>query len=312
METPTMQKHAVRITRRYAAAPERVFDALVNPASLAKWFAPNDEMYLKADFDPVPGGRYRVEMHHMLGNVHTVGGAYVTIDRPTKLVFTWTWESTPMSELGDTRVTIKLKPIDGGTELTLIHDGFPAQEAADNHNMGWVGCLWRMERLFGDSALQTFSGILAVNRKLYTNALDGITEAELKDRTSPQTNHMLWLAGHLAHNRGTMANMLGASVESPLEIFSGTLDPDADYPGLEAITEFYLAATHQLLDKIPRATPELLSADAPYQFPVNDHTILGALGFFAQHEAYHVGQMGLVRRQLGHEATSYADREAVG
>ena len=307
MEATTINKHAVRLTRRYPAAPERVFDALVNPSSLAKWFAPNDEMSVDAEFDPVPGGRYRVEMHHMLGNVYTVNGVYETVDAPNKLVFTWQWEDEPMSEIGESRVTFLLKPIDGGTELTLVHDGFPVKEAADNHNKGWSGCLWRMERLFGDSALATFSNILAINRKLYNNALDGVAKDDLLKRPSDDANHMLWIAGHLAHNRATMANLLGSDIESPLAVFNEALDVGAAYPGLDEVLEFHTVATHALLDQIPLADEALLTGPAPFEFPINDKTMLGTLGFFAQHEAYHVGQLGLLRRQLGHPATSYAD-----
>ena len=304
-----MQKHGVQITRRYGAAPAKVFDALVNPASLAKWFAPNDEMTIKADFDPVAGGRYRVEMCHELGNRYVVGGIYETVEAPKKLVFTWKWEGPEMGALGESRVAITLTPIDGGTELTLTHDNFPAQEAADRHKEGWAGCLWRMERLFGESALQAFSVTLAINRKLFTNALDGITTEQLQERASDSTNHLLWLAGHLAHNRATMANFLGSTIESPLEVFNGELDPNATYPSLDEIMEFHTKATHAILERIPLADEALLTSDSPIKFPIADSSVHGLLTFFAQHEAYHIGQMGLLRKFHGHPATSYADRE---
>jgi uncharacterized protein YndB with AHSA1/START domain/uncharacterized damage-inducible protein DinB len=303
-----MQKHGVRITRRYDAPPATVFDALINPASLAKWFAPNDEMTIKAEFDPVTGGRYRVEMCHELGNTYTVGGIYETVDSPRKLVFTWKWEDEAMSALGESRVSIKLDEIDGGTELTLTHDGFPAQDAADRHKEGWNGCLWRMERQFGSSALQSFSVTLALNRKLYTNALDGLTEEQLKSRVSENTNSVLWIAGHLAHNRGAIANMIGSTIESPLEIFNKELDPKATYPGLDDILEFHTKATHEIITRIPLADEKMLTGNAPFELPIADGSLHGVLTFFAQHEAYHIGQMGLLRRQLGHPATSYADR----
>jgi uncharacterized damage-inducible protein DinB len=42
--------------------------------------------------------------------------------------------------------------------------------------------------------------------------------------------------------------------------------------------------------------------------PGADGTVLGALAFLAQHESYHVGQVALLRRQLGLPAMSYALR----
>lgn len=309
MESSTMQQHAVQIKRRYPAPIDRVFEALVNPEALVRWFAPNDEMTIDGKFDPTPGGRYRVAMKHMLGNTYTVGGVYETIDPPNKIVFTWQWENEPMSQLGESRVTIELKQIDGGTELTLTHDGFPAQDAADNHAEGWDGCLWRLERLFGSPALESFSLITALNRRLFTNALDGIESKDLGRRTSDLSNHMLWVAGHVANGREAMANLLGANIETRMDAFMEELDPDADYPGLSDIVEAHEAATHALLRRIPSADRDVLEAVAPMDFPVADGTILGAVSFFAEHEAYHVGQMGILRKQLGYPATSYDDRE---
>lgn len=308
MEQATMTKHGVRISRRYPASPERVFKALVNPEALAQWFAPNDEMAVEGDFDPVVGGRYRVRMKHELGNVYTVGGVYEEVDAPRRLVFTWKWEDEPMSAFGESRVTIELAKIDGGTELTLSHDGFPEEAVANNHKSGWTGCLWRLERLFSPSALQTISVALALNRKLYTNALQDVTPEQLTSRTSDATNHMLWIAGHLAHTRAMMANLLGAEVESELEMFSGEIQPDADYPPLEKILELYTQYTHALIDQIPLADEERLSSTSPYPFPINDPSLLGTISFLTQHEAYHVGQLGLLRKHVGLPATSYADR----
>jgi uncharacterized damage-inducible protein DinB len=42
-----------------------------------------------------------------------------------------------------------------------------------------------------------------------------------------------------------------------------------------------------------------LAAKAPFQFPVDDDTILGVIAFMAMHESYHIGQLSAIRRQLG-------------
>ena len=40
-----------------------------------------------------PGGRYRLSMRDPSGVVRSVGGEYVEVDPPRRLVYTWTWES---------------------------------------------------------------------------------------------------------------------------------------------------------------------------------------------------------------------------
>ncbi len=309
-----MQQHGVRVTRRYPATRERVFEAIVSPEAIVHWFAPNDEMKVEAEVDASIGGRYTVKMHHMFGNTYTAVGVFQSIEAPERVVFTWSWLEEPMNEIGESRVTIELAEIDGGTQLTLTHDGFPVQDAADRHKEGWNGCLWRLERQFGDSTLASVSEIIALNRRLYNNALDDISAESLSQRPGDAANHMLWLAGHVAHNRATIANLLGSDISSPLEVFNAPLDPDADYPSLESIVEFHAQATHALLNRLPLADVDSLSADSPFPFelPVSRNSVFGAVSFMAQHEAYHVGQMGLLRKILGHEATSYANKERIG
>ena len=51
----------LRITRRFDAAPERVFDAWLNPKTVRKWLftSPADEMYT-AELDARVGGKWTV------------------------------------------------------------------------------------------------------------------------------------------------------------------------------------------------------------------------------------------------------------
>jgi uncharacterized damage-inducible protein DinB len=40
---------------------------------------------------------------------------------------------------------------------------------------------------------------------------------------------------------------------------------------------------------------------------VSDGSVLGAVAFLAQHESYHMGQLGLLRKALGYPPMSYTD-----
>ena len=85
MTTPV----TVRVTRRFSASPERVFDAWLDPAKARTFlFATKTGEMVKAETDPRVGGRFTftdrrdgVDVDHM--------GEYLTIDRPRKLVFTF-------------------------------------------------------------------------------------------------------------------------------------------------------------------------------------------------------------------------------
>lgn len=150
METKTTgSETALRLVRRYPAPPNRVFDALTKPDLLSRWFAPSDDFDAVVDrFEAEVGGSYRIEMRNKDGNVHTCIGKVQEVDAPNRLVYTWRWEGGAMGEMPDTLVTWELQPVGNGTELVLIHERFPNEEAKGQHEQGWNGCMERLARLF--------------------------------------------------------------------------------------------------------------------------------------------------------------------
>lgn len=66
-----------------------------------------------------------------------------------KLVFTWEW---PGSAERESLVTFLLRPLDGGTELTLIHEQLPDEAARESHHLGWSGWFDKLDTFLGDPA----------------------------------------------------------------------------------------------------------------------------------------------------------------
>ena len=62
-----------------------------------------------------------------------------------------------------------------------------------------------------------------------------------------------------------------------------------------------------LIEVMESAPPEFLNESSPQRFPVGNSR-LDALAFLAQHESYHVGQLGWIRRRSGLPAMKYARR----
>ena len=88
------------------------------------------------------GGKYRIQMKHTDGSIHTAVGEYREISEPEKLVYTWSWEDGSMS---GSLVTVKFRDLGSATELLLTHERFPTAELRDKHGQGWNGCLGRLE-----------------------------------------------------------------------------------------------------------------------------------------------------------------------
>ncbi len=144
-QTTTESTTRLQIVRRYAASREDIFEALTVPSMLARWFAPTEEMQAHVDhFDARVGGSYRIEMREPGGDTHTAIGSIEEIEPPAKLVYTWKWEG---GEMPDTLVTWTLKEVGDETELTLVHERFPNEEARGHHEKGWNGILNRLQPL---------------------------------------------------------------------------------------------------------------------------------------------------------------------
>lgn len=130
---------AVRVTRRYAASPERVFDAWLDAERAARFmFATPTGQIVRAETDPRVGGRYTFTDRRDGEDVeHT--GEYLEIDRPRRLVFTF---GVPSASPDFDRVTIDIVPLETGCELTLTHEMKPEwAEYADRTEQGWASML---------------------------------------------------------------------------------------------------------------------------------------------------------------------------
>jgi len=136
---------SLTVRRTFQAPREKVFRAWTNAQELARWFAPSAEYSTKVpELDLKVGGKYKVEMHHKSGNVHTVEGTYREIKPPEKIAFTWRWESDAAAQ--ESLVTIEFLDLGSATELLLTHVQLPSIEEREKHTHGWNGCLEQLAR----------------------------------------------------------------------------------------------------------------------------------------------------------------------
>lgn len=139
-------KPSLTLKRQLKAPPERVFEAWTQPEQMIRWWGvtPNQQKPI-AETDLRVGGRFRVQFWGQGGEQHSVGGLYREIVPNRKLVFTWTWQSTPERE---SLVTIDIAPANDGSLLTLMHEQFIDEKVRDDHRVGWTYALDNLERLF--------------------------------------------------------------------------------------------------------------------------------------------------------------------
>jgi uncharacterized protein YndB with AHSA1/START domain len=134
----TMTLPSVTLVRRIKAPPARVWAAITQPELMMRWWGPDAGPTLSAEADARPGGRFSVVFRLLSGEEHNPTGVYREVVPEKKLVFTWEWAGRPERE---SLVTFLLEPFEGGTELTLIHEQLPDEEARTSHEAGWSGLL---------------------------------------------------------------------------------------------------------------------------------------------------------------------------
>lgn len=140
---PGKEKPSLCLVRHYKATPEKIWQAWTDPEALKQWFRPDASMTTpETEVDVRVGGQFYIKMKSGEGEEHHVSGIYKEVIPNRKLVFTWTWKSTPERE---SLVTIELEPTDDGTELTLRHEQFTDEETRDLHEDGWTGALGQLE-----------------------------------------------------------------------------------------------------------------------------------------------------------------------
>jgi len=141
----------LEVKRLIKAPRERVFAAWTTPEDITKWFGPETCRVLSAKVDLRVGGEYHIRAHGVEYGEIEVGGVFREIKRPSRLVYTWGWTDAPMSEIGETVVTVDFVDVDGATEVRLCHEGFPSAEPRDKHSHGWNGCLDKLEKMFAEA-----------------------------------------------------------------------------------------------------------------------------------------------------------------
>ena len=138
---------SLTLVRRIKAPPAKVWAAITQPELMIQWWGPDAGPTLSVVADVRPGGRFSVLFRLLTGEEHNPTGIYREVVSERKLVFTW---DLPRVQEPESLVTFRLEPFDSGTELTLIHEHLPDQEARMSHERGWSGLLDKLYPFLGD------------------------------------------------------------------------------------------------------------------------------------------------------------------
>ena len=137
--------YVVRIERTFAASAEEVFDAWTSPEVMRRWFhCASDWETPEAEVDLRVGGKVRVVMRRPDGTHAEAWGEYTLIDRPHRLVMSWTFYDEPSNEQ---LVDLSFSEAEGSTTVLMVNSGISTDERRDAQDEGWHGCFDELERV---------------------------------------------------------------------------------------------------------------------------------------------------------------------
>ena len=126
----------VRLHRVLTAPPERVYRAFLDPEAMVKWLPPKGFTGKVHSMDARVGGSYRMSFTNFgAGTSHAFGGTYDELVPYERIRYTDRFEDPGLP--GEMHVTVALRAVIGGTELTIVQEGIPAAIPAEMCYMGW-------------------------------------------------------------------------------------------------------------------------------------------------------------------------------
>ena len=136
----------IRLHRVLRGTPERIFRAFSNPDALAKWLPPHGFAAKVHHFDFKVGGAHKMSFMNMTsGKSHSFGGKYLEIKPNELLRYTDVFDDPNLP--GEMQVTVTMKKVLCGTELTIVQEGVPDVIPPEMCYLGWQESLAQLANL---------------------------------------------------------------------------------------------------------------------------------------------------------------------
>jgi len=136
----------VRLHRILRAPAERVYRAFINPHAMAKWCPPDGFYGTYEHLEAKVGGTYKASFTNFTtGERHSFGGEYLELVENERIRYSDTFDDPNLP--GAMTMTVTLKPVTGGTELTIVQEGIPDVIPVEMCYLGWQESMAALARL---------------------------------------------------------------------------------------------------------------------------------------------------------------------
>jgi len=138
--------NTVHLHRVIAAKPEKIYRAFLNPDALARWLPPNGFTCKVHHMDAKVGGTFKASFTNFTTEKsHSFGGEFRELVQNERLRYTDNFDDPNLP--GEILVTVTLKKVSVGTELTIKQEGIPSVIPLEACYLGWQESLANLARL---------------------------------------------------------------------------------------------------------------------------------------------------------------------
>jgi uncharacterized protein YndB with AHSA1/START domain len=138
--------NTVRLHRVLTTQPEKIYRAFTEADAMAKWLPPNGFTCTVHHMEAKLGGSYRMSFRNFTtGLSHAFGGQFLELVPGERLRYTDKFEDPNLP--GEIQVTVSLKKVRVGTEVTIVQEGIPEVIPVEACYLGWQESLRNLAKL---------------------------------------------------------------------------------------------------------------------------------------------------------------------
>ncbi|HET6715511.1 MAG TPA: SRPBCC family protein [Nitrososphaeraceae archaeon] len=141
-----MSTNTVHLHRVLTAKPEKIYRAFLDRDAMAKWLPPNGYTCSVHHLDAKVGGTYKMSFTNFTTQKSmSFGGEYDELVENERLRYTDNFDDPNLS--GEIQVTVTLKKVSLGTEMTIVQEGLPTVIPLEACYVGWQQSLNNLAKL---------------------------------------------------------------------------------------------------------------------------------------------------------------------
>jgi uncharacterized protein YndB with AHSA1/START domain len=141
-----MSTNTVHLHRVLAAKPEKIYRAFLDPDAMSKWLPPNGFTCKVHHMQAKVGGTYKMSFTNFTTEKSmSFGGEYRELVENERLRYTDNFDDPSLP--GEIQVTVVLKKVSLGTDITIVQEGVPSVIPLEACYVGWQQSLNNLAKL---------------------------------------------------------------------------------------------------------------------------------------------------------------------